>query len=126
MSFSYNEELVFESNSVVENLVAQIDKARIIDTIKAMALQNISVNKLKEEFEGICPFSEINGEYIKNYFVIGCNGIQLLWNKMKSEEALLQSCQSEPLYENVFTYFDCLVDEINFDSLFVKELLLLN
>jgi hypothetical protein len=126
MSFSYNETLVLESNMVIEGLLSKLDSHAIVETIKNVALETVTLPELMEEFKGINTLSKIEGEHIKNYFVIAMNGIQLLWSKLVKEQESLVSCQNEPLYENVFTYFDLLVDEINFETLFQKELLSLN
>lgn len=126
MSFSYNEALVLESNTVIENLLSRLDTKEIIDTIKHIALDKVTLPDLQKEFTGIDNSSKINGEHIKNYFVIALNGIEILWGKLVKEQEILVSCQDEPLYENVFTYFDDLIEEINFDTLFQKELVSLN
>lgn len=128
MSFSYNEKLKLEVNNEVEVAVKLIEPSKITETIMNVMKKAVSLTMLKDEFnllQQVSPF-EVTDEHIKNAFIISCNGVELVWNQLTSEQPELEEYKEAPLYENVFSILEEMVDGVDFKSIFEKELTILN
>jgi hypothetical protein len=130
MSFSFNESMVMESNGLIESVLGQINQKNIIEAIKVTARQLVTIKDLESEFHTSFArhnvLIEVEGEHIKNHFVVVLNGLERVWQSLLKTQESLNMYVSESFYENVFTYLDTLVDEVDFGVLFQDEITLLN
>lgn len=131
MEFSFNEGLILQDNSVALNILSNMNKSLILQVIKEVAKKEVTLEGLKQEFieelEKYPVDKTVTGEHIKSYFVIVLNGVSKILESLASENKCLAPYYKEgELYENVFSYIDELVDEVDFEDLFKEELLILN
>lgn len=130
MSFSYNEMLTEETNHDIEqalqSLKAECIRSYIEETVRKLVSKNALVNEFKTSFEDYDYAFEVEAEHIKNFFIIGLNGIEKVWESLTCPKQGILPYQSKPLYENIFTYLETLTDSIDFGILFEKELIELN
>ena len=130
MSFSYNETLTEEINHdiamALQSLKEESIMAYIQETARKLMTENALFNEFKSSFEGYDYSFEVEDEHIKNFFIIGLNGIEKVWECLTCPKQGILPYQSKPLYENIFTYLETLTDSIDFGELFKKELAELN
>lgn len=130
MSFSYNVDLVEECNSNIESVLRKIEEPvldkYILETIHSHITQKSLEDEFKKPWESISLSFAVDGEHIRNHFLIGLDGFQKIWQQLVVKEPSLLVYQNEPLYENVMEIIEERVDGMNFDVLFQKEIKILN
>lgn len=126
MEFSYNQNVKRIKNKDIETALRTIKPQTITEYIKQVALKIMPKDVLVEEFK--TAFTDydyaytLEGEHIKNFFIIGLNGIDQVWKSLTSPIDGILPYQARPLYENVFDYLEELTDKVDFDDLFRKEI----
>ncbi|WCK56986.1 hypothetical protein PP175_27740 (plasmid) [Aneurinibacillus sp. Ricciae_BoGa-3] len=129
MSFSYNENLVMGTCVEAMEVLHSIDKEEILRTIQLVAKEEVTTERLHKEFvdnfKGFKVNPGVTGEYIKNYFAIGLEGVQKVLENLSKQHTLLTVHTNGILFEDVFSYIDEMLDEVDFDNLFHQERLAL-
>jgi hypothetical protein len=127
MSFSYNENLNLGTCQEAVQLLKSMNKQEILSTIQQVAKQEVTHERLHkefiEDFDGFQNDGQITGEHIKNYFAIGLEGVQKVLTELSHNHPLLNHSSQTVLYEDVFSFIDALLDEVDFELLFQQELL---
>lgn len=130
MSFSYNKNLTKETNPDIATALQALKEESILSYIEETARKLITktalFNEFKTSFEGYDYSFKVEAEHIKNFFIIGLNGVEKVWEYLTCPNQGLLPYQSRPLYENVFTYLESLMDGMDFEELFKAELMELN
>lgn len=130
MSFSYNENLSKEENARINEDLASLSKESIVayiqDTARKLMTETVLFQEFKHSFDGFDYSFKVEDEHLKNFFIIGLNGIQKVWERLVCPNHGVLPYPLEPLQESVFTYLESLTDGLEFGELFKKELTALN
>lgn len=128
--FEYNHDLIFEDNMELMGKLKTIPEEEIKNTILEVAQKEITTDGLIDEFittfKGFKRIKKITGDNIRCFFAITLNGTSKIWNTILNKYSDIFNKKSYPLYENILEYIDEMLDEINFDEIYKKEINELN
>lgn len=126
----YNNDLVLKNNKENLSKIKSIPQNELLDLIVDIVSKEVTMAKLRQEFiinfDGFVRVKAITGENIKCFFGVSLNGTSKIWKQVLKKYPDVFANPKCPLYENVLDYIDEMLDEINFDTLFQKELVQLN
>lgn len=127
MSDDYNKELILIENDVVLSKLKEIPVTEFHNMIIKIVTSVITFDVLKKAYVDTCEsfltIIPIDGEFIKDIFLIQNNGTFLIFKKCIEEYKHIFIENSYDWHMDSHSYIENIVDSINFDVLFALDII---